>query len=268
MAKQCSVCGNKIGMWSSYTPINDGTICKACNPRVAKALNFYTPFSEMENLKLSHMSTNDILKKIKIYDESDHNVTVQGNDSTDEEFDINRAISADGLYADFTSKIAMRKLPFKQQKLYYFKDITGYTPNIDGHEVKKHHGVARAVTGGILFGGAGAIVGAVTGGKQYDVISNISITVFLSDGGSFENTILSTETKPDSLTFQGSKGQLDSWCNLLDRIINDNQSQISQSSNITQSSSADEIRKYKGLLDDGIITQEEFDHKKSELLNI
>jgi hypothetical protein len=31
-------------------------------------------------------------------------------------------------------------------------------------------------------------------------------------------------------------------------------------------SAADEIRKYKGLLDDGIITQEEFDKKKAELL--
>ena len=213
------------------------------------------------------MSTNDILARIKYYDESGQ-IKIQQENNTDDEFDINRAVGSDGLFADFTSKIVMRKLVFKQQKLYYFKDITGYTPNIDGHEVKKHHGVARAVTGGILFGGAGAIVGAVTGGKQYDVISNISITVFLSDDSSFENTILSTETKPGSLTFQGAKGELDSWCNLLDRIINDNQSQTSQPTITTKPSTADEIRKYKGLLDDGIITQDEFDKKKSELLNI
>lgn len=36
----------------------------------------------------------------------------------------------------------------------------------------------------------------------------------------------------------------------------------------SQTSSADEIRKYKALLDDGIITQEEFDTKKKELLGI
>lgn len=34
------------------------------------------------------------------------------------------------------------------------------------------------------------------------------------------------------------------------------------------SSSADELRKFKSLLDDGIITQEEFDAKKKELLGL
>ena len=33
-------------------------------------------------------------------------------------------------------------------------------------------------------------------------------------------------------------------------------------------SPADEIRKYKGLLDDGIITQEEFEAKKKQLLGL
>lgn len=33
-------------------------------------------------------------------------------------------------------------------------------------------------------------------------------------------------------------------------------------------SNADEIKKYKALLDDGVITQEEFDNKKQQLLNI
>ena len=36
--------------------------------------------------------------------------------------------------------------------------------------------------------------------------------------------------------------------------------------NITVMSNADEIRKYKGLLDDGIITQEEFEIKQQQLL--
>ena len=37
---------------------------------------------------------------------------------------------------------------------------------------------------------------------------------------------------------------------------------------VVQTSPADEIRKYKQLLDDGIITQEEFDTKKKELLGL
>ena len=37
---------------------------------------------------------------------------------------------------------------------------------------------------------------------------------------------------------------------------------------IVETSSADEIKKYKDLLDSGIITQEEFDEKKKQLLNL
>lgn len=37
---------------------------------------------------------------------------------------------------------------------------------------------------------------------------------------------------------------------------------------VVQASSADEIKKYKELLDQGIITQEEFDAKKKQLLGI
>ena len=41
-----------------------------------------------------------------------------------------------------------------------------------------------------------------------------------------------------------------------------------QSKKYREVNNAEAIRKYKELLDDGIITQEEFDKKKAELLNI
>ena len=36
----------------------------------------------------------------------------------------------------------------------------------------------------------------------------------------------------------------------------------------TTTSNADELKKYKELLDEGIISQEEFDAKKKQLLNL
>ena len=41
-----------------------------------------------------------------------------------------------------------------------------------------------------------------------------------------------------------------------------------KTSESTDSDQADDIRKYKKLLDDGIITQEEFEAKKKELLGM
>lgn len=42
----------------------------------------------------------------------------------------------------------------------------------------------------------------------------------------------------------------------------------SSTNSINQVSSADELIKYKGLLDQGVITQEEFELKKKQLLNL
>lgn len=50
----------------------------------------------------------------------------------------------------------------------------------------------------------------------------------------------------------------------IEKAINSNKQEKEYSNNI---SSADEIMKFKKLLDDGIITQEEFERKKQELLN-
>ena len=53
--------------------------------------------------------------------------------------------------------------------------------------------------------------------------------------------------------------------NLLMEKINDAQK---PKNNATTVSSADEIAKFKNLLDDGIITQDEFDTKKKQLLGL
>ena len=50
--------------------------------------------------------------------------------------------------------------------------------------------------------------------------------------------------------------------------INHQLSKSSQNTVVQQSSAADEIIKLKALLDDGIITQEEFDSKKKQLLGL
>lgn len=43
---------------------------------------------------------------------------------------------------------------------------------------------------------------------------------------------------------------------------------VKQANNDSSFSKADEIRKYKSLMDEGIITQEDFDKKKKQLLGL
>ena len=62
------------------------------------------------------------------------------------------------------------------------------------------------------------------------------------------------------------KQSVDRIASALNEILFDLKSHTATES--ASSSNVDEIRKYKSLLDDGIITQEEFDAKKKELLGV
>ena len=54
----------------------------------------------------------------------------------------------------------------------------------------------------------------------------------------------------------------------LELIIRENQKSLSVSENSKPADAADEILKYKKLLDAGAITQEEYEAKKKQLLNL
>ena len=52
------------------------------------------------------------------------------------------------------------------------------------------------------------------------------------------------------------------------RELNEDEFKKIQEANTNSLSSADELKKFKELLDMGVITQEEFDAKKKQLLNL
>ena len=52
------------------------------------------------------------------------------------------------------------------------------------------------------------------------------------------------------------------------KVMDDYQSTVSTKNTTSHFSSADELKKYKDLLDSGIITQDEFDAKKKQLLGL
>jgi len=115
----------------------------------------------------------------------------------------------------------------------------------------------RALIGGALGGSTGAIIGAMTAPTssasvittthEYDLVIFFESSVFVSKCG---NELIPREM--ESALRKLLKVKSPSQCELID----------------STPSSADEIRKYKELLDDGIITQEDFDAKKKQLLGL
>ena len=160
----------------------------------------------------------------------------------------------------------------KSYKIYKFADIVSFTPIEEGHNQTKKHGITRAIVGGAIAGGAGAIVGAVTGGKNYDYIDKLGVIITFKDNENVRLMFLNSETKKGGFVANGYYKQFHDVCGVLDGVINKNtqslqyENQKKLSNNAT--SSADEIAKFKKLLDDGIITQEEFEAKKKQLLGL
>ncbi|MFN2925391.1 SHOCT domain-containing protein [Lachnospiraceae bacterium YH-ros2228] len=139
--------------------------------------------------------------------------------------------------------------------VYSFDEVVSYNKEIVGQKIqtKKKGGITRALVGGAIAGPAGALIGAgtaktetkTTGGQEK---LNIEVNAY---GG---HKTVSIFQAPAGLT------------NFLDNII---AQEKHPESTVASSgfSVADELLKYKQLLDAGVITQEEFDEQKKKLLS-
>ena len=136
---------------------------------------------------------------------------------------------------------------------HYISNVTGGGVNLQG-----------AVAGAIIAGDAGAIIGSHLGTDTKTSIErkdNRKITLFYECNGVLETFVVETDDFDETLSA------------FRKLIPNKEESvvQMENQKNSTQSvaiSSADELKKYKELLDSGVISQEEFDAKKKQLLGL
>lgn len=185
----------------------------------------------------------------------------------------------------------------KKYRIIDFKDVISYSINKKEHndsktQTKRKHGIGRAVVGGVLLGPVGAAVGGLTSKKETQTISkdfvdHLGVVVNLIDGTSFEIEYLDSTLKADDSLVTGCIKKVNELATVLEAGIENAKRQQSktvaiepkkaeenneQSISTPQSSPAadplDEIKKLKGLLDIGAITQEEFDAKKKQLLDL
>lgn len=121
-----------------------------------------------------------------------------------------------------------------------YTDLVSYEYLEDGGTVVSG-GIGNAIVGGALFGGVGAVVGAATGKKkQSEFVNSMKIRLTVN---SMKNPTEFIDMNPVRIRMKRSSGQYRK-----------------------NSDPADEILKYKRLLDAGAITQEEYEAKKSSCL--
>lgn len=175
----------------------------------------------------------------------------------------------------------------KSHEIFNYADIIEVSYEENGNQLyTKSAGrtVGGAIVGGVLMGGAGAVVGGLSGAsKQNKEVKSIDIKILLRSTSRsscvlhFKDTDSDLKTKDDSdrKMYETFTKNANEAKDLLSVII-DNAKQIQVSASVvkpsiqqapsTSSSVADELAKLAKLKADGILTEEEFQTQKAKLL--
>lgn len=250
----CPFCGRKVGLMKKRT--SDGVaVCFDCF--------VYLDIDE------------EIMKFLSLDAVSERASQRAKNKTLFQKFKPCREVKAGGCYFREDSQLQMwyvtRIKNPDNPTLYRYDEVVTFELKEDGNSVSSG-GLGRAVAGGLLFGGAGAIVGAVTGGKTTKrVLSSIDFVISLTN--SWRNNItvnflrFGGKCKSGSWEYKEYMKEASELVNFFNSICG--RAKQSAPTLTTESSGAtDEIIKFKGLLDKGIITEEEFRQKKKELLGL
>lgn len=124
---------------------------------------------------------------------------------------------------------------------------------------QKSGGITRSIIGGAIAGSTGAMIGALTANTKTNSSATESQIIYV-------NVLVSGLEDPISLSCPNeivADNVQHAFALMIEQPITPSSTMMPNST-----SKADEIRKFKELLDDGIITQEEFASKKKQLLGL
>lgn len=232
MAKICPICNQKIGFMMK-SKVSDGEICSSCasicSAHATKTLNDIHTYWNTNKERENIFTPTQKLKSIM-----SEVITI---DSTNKLF----------IFGDI-DKIKTKPI------FYAFNEVDSYEFEIIGQKTvtKKKGGISRAIVGGVVAGPVGALVGSGTAKEETKTTGGTKIL------------------KVNFITYTGKNQRVCAnapagFTNFLDDCI-----AIEETTNepMPSNTSADEILKFKALLDQGIITQEEFEAKKKQLLGL
>lgn len=174
------------------------------------------------------------------------------------------------------AEAAIKAATRPDDKVFSFDVLDSYEL-IEDDSVVSGGGLGAAVAGGVLLGGVGAVMGGVTGKKKTKKSIEHLVLQINTNDLSFPCimiTYIKKETKVNSNAYKEALSLSKQSIRCLDMILEqkkDNgveQVAAGNSQNEDKSNPVEQIKKYKELLDMGAITQEEFDAKKKELLNL
>lgn len=254
MKKNCGICNSDINLFTR-TKLADGHyICGSCLQKAIYNIN------DMNSLTSGSLDT--VRRQIERKKTNESRIA---NFNTTKK--IGQYLFIDREKEQWLIPTGILRTKVNKSWVYSFSDIQEFELLENGNSITSG-GVGRALAGGILFGGVGAVVGGVTGKKKnITTVTSMQIKIttsnidnpveyidFISGGASY---------KTNSVAYRGFVKSAQEIPSTLSVIVNGKSENQQASSNIDNIS---ELREYKKLLDEGIITKEEFDKKKQSIL--
>lgn len=162
--------------------------------------------------------------------------------------------------------------------VYDYKEILQSELVIDGEIISKHSTsstLGRALLGGVLAGGVGAIIGGVTSSeKQKEKVRRIDLKLSINDSKNpfYKIDFCDMEVTKGSGLYNFYYEKAERWHGIIATLIRQaddlekaNQKEVSQKG--APESITDELIKLKSLLDSGVLNQAEFQIQKERILN-
>lgn len=263
MSDACVYCGQDVGV--TGFAMADGYVCRDC----LKSLGLFHDTKEDEERVLHQLGKLEFANYVMARQE----------ERSAEQALANRfsALQAFGRRAtlDPTHRIVKFTEPGPKGSTTYFSynQLVTYELLEDGAQVSVG-GVSRAVAGGLLFGAAGAVVGATTA-KRASVCQSLLIRLTLTHTLLPNRSLVfvSSDLNKDGSLYRDALSDAQAVMSALDLVSHTNEEALRESMHLPFADTPsldpyDQLRKLKSLLDDGIVTQGEFEQKKHQLLGI
>lgn len=160
-------------------------------------------------------------------------------------------------------------------KTYSFSDLINYEVYENGKsQVQGRAG--SALIGGAFFGLGGLIVGSSMSRNVNEKCNQLKLIIRLNDFDCPEIVITYVNTvdlNKSSWTYKNMKNNIQTVCSMLEYMLNEKTLEQSsagkqEEKNSVNASSKEQLQELKEMLDDGLITQEDYEKKKKKILGL
>ena len=262
--KGCSWCGKNSGLFGPKYNYKGGYLCYECAKKFFLTKSVVTNDSIAKNLK------NMTKEECDRYLEQVHDLRMRIDN-----FSPTYRLKARVQFDDDTETLMLEEEDWTKTQFIKYNQIVDFELLENGGSLAKG-GVGRAVVGGMLFGSTGAIVGSTTR-KQKKLCESLCIKLTLKafEEPSYYINFIEKPVDVGSEYYKDVVKKAQDMMSKLQLIASSMSAPVQEDTGKNMDGNAEanadpiaEIRGYKALYDEGILTEEEFQQKKKQILGI